>query len=104
MKTHGGRDKEIPCIYDHTYICPVCDNEFVTNEDTHWRSPSSGKVFASLLWPACSFTCLSKLPGRPDLLILDQIVLNALASPSEIAILWDYLPMLEPDDEGDPEP
>ncbi len=100
MKTHGGRDKGNPCIYEHSYFCPVCEGEFSVDEDTHWRHPSSGRVFSSLLWPACSFTCLLKLPGRPDLLVLDQIVIDLIASVAEISARWDYQPMLEPD-EGD---
>ncbi len=100
MKTHGGRDKGIPCIYQHTYICPICENEFSVDEDTHWRHPSSGKVFSSLFWPACSYICLTKQLVRPDLLILDQIVMDAISTAAEISILWDYIPMIE-QDEGD---
>lgn len=103
MKTHGGRDKGQPCIYDHTYICANCANEFTVNEDSHWRHPSTGKVFANLFWPACSFACLSQQPARPDLLILDQIVMDGIATDSEIAILWNYMSMIEPD-EGDLQP
>ncbi len=100
MNTHPGRHKEQPCIYEHSYYCAVCGNLFAVDADSHWRHPSSGKVFVCLYWPACSFTCFS-LRVRPETYVLDEALARGDTDPVELELLYDYIAtvdeFIEPD-------
>ncbi len=95
MNTHPGRHKEQPCIHEHSYYCANCGELFATDGDTHWRHPTSGKVYPCLYWPACSFTCYSRnhvwTQRPPDTAVLDLALERGDTSSLELEALYDYI-------------
>lgn len=89
MNTHPGKHKEQPCILEHSYYCASCGDLFTTDGNSQWRHPLSGKVFASLYWPACSFTCYSREHG--ETVILETALERGDTSIHELESLFGYI-------------
>lgn len=48
-----------PCTDTHEYSCGSCGGGFVTDETTHYRVLSTGRVLPNKFWPTYSQACYS---------------------------------------------
>jgi len=57
MKTHTRVcTNTSPCELEHTYFCKYCGDEFLTDKETHYRTPS-GVNLPLESWPYCTAAC-----------------------------------------------